>query len=142
MREDDAPCIVQIEKKTVVAPWSEQIFRDCVRVGYGCWVFEENKRIIGYGMIAVDAGEAHVLNVTITPERQRRGLGLRMMRYLIRKAKEFGADTMFLEVRVSNHAAIDMYRKLKFSEVGTRKGYYPAENDEREDALVLALSLV
>ncbi|RMD78948.1 MAG: GNAT family N-acetyltransferase, partial [Gammaproteobacteria bacterium] len=74
------------------------------------------------------------------PERRRRGHGGYLLRRLIQIAGRLGARTLFLEVRPSNAAALALYRRLGFEEVGRRRGYYPAM-EGREDALVLALAL-
>jgi ribosomal-protein-alanine N-acetyltransferase len=97
--------------------------------------------IIAYGVMSVAAGEAHLLNLTVSPEWQGQGLGRRQLRRLLTLAAEHGADAVFLEVRVSNHPAISLYRNMGFNEVGLRTGYYPGKRG-REDAMVLALSLL
>ena len=140
MTQDDAPAVFAIEELVCVAPWTEKIFRDCVAVGYYCWVFVESDNVIGYGLFSEAAKEAHVLNIAIHPNWQRQGLGLRMMKHIIQEAKNVGADSMYLEVRASNQGAIALYRDLKFTEIGIRKDYYKTE-ESREDAIVFVLSL-
>ena len=86
------------------------------------------------------ANEAHILNLCIKPERQRQGLGIRMMHHLIEQAKKLKADSVYLEVRISNQGAYRLYKNLGFKVVGKRKDYYPAKGG-REDAWVLTLTL-
>ena len=90
--------------------------------------------------MTMGVGEAHILNISVAPDEQGKGVGRRMMEILIETAKG-EAETMFLEVRPSNPGAIALYQKLGFNEIGVRKGYYPAENNGREDAIMLALEL-
>ena len=140
MTEDDLRAVMQIEAAAYDFPWSEGIFRDCLRVGYGCWIYAENNEIVAYGVISNAIGECHILNICVKPNRQGRGLGRRMLRRLLRIAAQFDADTAILEVRPSNTRAIALYLSEGFNEVGRRKAYYPA-NGGREDALILARSL-
>lgn len=141
MTQDDVPEVVAIENLNCPAPWSEKIFRDCIKVGYNCWVFVRGKKIIGFGLLSVHVNEAHVLNVSIHPKFQRQGLGLRIMRYLIRKSKEMKAEIVYLEVRESNRGARKLYENLKFVEIGVRKSYYELPPDGREDAIIFVLNL-
>lgn len=140
MTETDLPEIMQIEVAAYPFPWTEGILRDCLRVGYSCWVYEAEGVIQGYAVMSVAAGEAHILNLCVRPELQGQGLGQKVLTYIVTLARRHGADTLLLEVRPSNLAALKLYRNTGFNEVGTRKGYYPAEQG-REDALILALAL-
>ena len=140
MCEPDLAEVIGIEQTAYRFPWSNRIFRDCLRVGYSCWVFEEDHRIIGYGIISVTVGECHVLNLCISPEYQGRGFGLALLEFLMDIAREHKAETAFLEVRPSNRYGLRLYRKAGFDEVGLRKNYYPHE-DGREDAIILARNL-
>jgi len=136
----DLDRVMEIEPRAYEFPWSEGIFRDCLRVGYCCWCCEENDELLGYGVMSVAAGESHILNLTVPPEFQRQGIGCRLLKNFLQLARRHGADTLMLEVRPSNHKAISLYGKLGFNEIGVRRNYYPAK-DGREDALLLALSL-
>jgi ribosomal-protein-alanine N-acetyltransferase len=140
MRTEDIDAIMAIEERVYPAPWTAGIFADCLRVGYACWVFESDGAVVGYGVMSVGAGEAHVLNLAAHPDFQGRGLGRRMLRHLLRLARHREAAKAFLEVRPSNGRAIALYESLGFQEIGRRKGYY-RDPDGREDALVLALPL-
>ncbi|MDE2195874.1 MAG: ribosomal protein S18-alanine N-acetyltransferase [Gammaproteobacteria bacterium] len=140
MREQDLAAVMSIEQRAYEFHWSEGIFRDCLRVGYGCWVMELDGGIAGYGILSLVVGEAHLLNVCITPERQRQGYGRLLLEHFIQLAKERGASQMLLEVRPSNQAAIRLYHQRGFNEVGVRKAYYPGGKG-REDALIMGLAL-
>lgn len=141
MQEGDLEEVMAIERLAYPFPWTLGIFRDCLRVGYCCWVCTRAGRIIGYGVMSVAAGEAHILNVCVMPDLQGQGLGRRLMRRLITLAGGHGADTVFLEVRASNRKALHLYLDLGFNEIGLRRGYYPLEKGH-EDAVVMALSLM
>lgn len=141
MRSEDVDAVMAIEEVVYPHPWTGGIFRDCIRVGYSCWVFMREERLIGYGVMSAGGGEAHVLNIAIAPEAQGRGLGRRMLEHLLELGRSKGASEMLLEVRPSNTVAVGLYESMGFRRVGRRKGYYPAENGSREDALVLARDL-
>jgi len=136
----DLDAVMEIESRAYDFPWTQGIFRDCLRVGYCCWCYENDGIIQGYGVMSVAAGESHILNLTVRPELQRQGIGSRLLKHFLQLARRHGADTLMLEVRPSNRKAISLYEKLGFNEIGVRRNYYPAE-DGREDALLLALSL-
>jgi [ribosomal protein S18]-alanine N-acetyltransferase len=137
----DLQRIVEIESRAYQFPWSEGIFRDCLRVGYPAWVVEAGGCLAGYGIVSVAAGESHVLNVCVDPAWQRLGLGRRLMVQLMHCARELGAARMMLEVRPSNTAARALYEQLGFAEIGLRPAYYPSRRALREDAMVLAREL-
>jgi ribosomal-protein-alanine N-acetyltransferase len=140
MRAGDVPAVVLIERAAYQFPWSEGIFRDCLRVGYVCRVVADGEDAVGYGVMSVGAGEAHVLNLCIAEGQRCRGLGRQLLRSLLECAAAAGAAEAFLEVRPSNTTAIRLYLALGFEQVGMRRGYYQAVNG-REDAAVLKLAL-
>ncbi len=140
MHEFDVPLVVAIEHAGYQFPWSEGIFRDCLRVGYSCRVIDIGGDLAGYGIMSLGAGEAHILNVCIRDDYRCRGLGRTLMAYLIERARSAGMLEAFLEVRPSNLIASRLYHSLGFEQVGIRRGYYQAPGG-REDACVLRLIL-
>jgi len=136
----DLDTVMDIESHAYDFPWTQGIFRDCLRVGYCCWCYENDGLILGYGVMSVAAGESHILNITVRPESQRQGIGGKLMKHFLQLARRHDADTVMLEVRPSNVSAISLYEKMGFNEIGVRRNYYPAD-EGREDALLLALSL-
>lgn len=140
MRHEDIPAVMRVETTAYLHPWTEGIFRDCLQVGYCCWVLLESEEIIGHGVMSVAAGECHILNVCVHPHARRRGLGRRILRRLLSGGRSRNADTAFLEVRASNRAALGLYSLEGFCEVGIHHGYYPFE-EGREDAVIMARSL-
>lgn len=133
----DLKNVIEVEKQAYTHPWTVGIFRDCLRVGYSCWILCEEESVIGYGIVMLAAGEAHVLNLCIKPGYQRKGLGRNLLNFMVDKAAQSGADMILLEVRRSNHSAIELYLSEGFHELGVRDNYYPAETG-REDAIIFA----
>jgi [ribosomal protein S18]-alanine N-acetyltransferase len=140
MTEPDVPDVVAIERSSYQFPWSEGIFRDCLRVGYVCRVVSLRGETVGYGVMSVGAGEAHILNLCVHAEVRCRGIGRRLLAYLVDRAAASGMGEAYLEVRPSNTGAIRLYQSLGFEQVGIRRGYYQAVGG-REDAAVLKLPL-
>jgi ribosomal-protein-alanine N-acetyltransferase len=140
MRDADVPEVVAIERSSYQFPWSEGIFRDCLRVGYTCRVATHGRQVAGYGVMSVGAGEAHILNLCVGEAFRCRGLGRRLLILLVERAAAAGMKEAFLEVRPSNTAAIRLYLAHGFEQVGVRGGYYQAVGG-REDAAVLRLGL-
>lgn len=134
---EDVPRIMEIEQRIYQHPWTAGIFRDCIRVGYGCIVYEMDHTIQAYGLISIAANEAHILNICVSPDCQGQGVGKKMLYKLLDTAEEKGVDSIFLEVRKSNHVAVQLYQQEGFNRIGVRKNYYPADQG-REDALVFA----
>ena len=136
MHEADLPEVVRIERASYAFPWTEGIFRDCLRVNYFCRVIEIVPAIVGHGVMSVGAAEAHLLNICIDEGYRCRGLGGRLLKHLLRAAAAAGAAEAFLEARPSNLSAIRLYQSLGFRQIGVRRGYYQAIGG-REDAIVL-----
>ena len=141
MTNDDLGRVIDVEITSYEHPWTLGIFRDCLRVGYNCWVYEDNGSVVAYGIVMLSGAEAHVLNLCVHPDCQRRGIGRLMLNHLTQISRESGADTILLEVRQSNIIAIQLYLSADFHELGVRNGYYP-DHDGREDAIILAKSLI
>ena len=140
MSETDVSEVIAVERASYQFPWSEGIFRDCLRVGYVCRVVTADDAIIGYGVMSIGAGEAHILNLCISDSYRCRGVGRRLLSYLIERGTAAGMSEAFLEVRPSNSSAIRLYLSVGFEQVGMRRGYYQAVGG-REDAAVLKLAL-
>ena len=137
MNYPDLKQLIVVEKKAYLYPWTLGIFRDCLRTGYNSWVMTLDRKIIGYGIVMLSAGEADILNLCIDPAYQGKGLGRYLLHHLIKKSKQTDVDMVLLEVRRSNTNAQQLYLSEGFHELGVRKAYYPAENG-REDAIILA----
>jgi len=136
----DVPAMARIERDSFDAPWSaDEISRDVTAGGnvYVAVAMAGDERA-GYGEIRTVAGEAQVYNIAIAPEFRREGIGEALLRHLIDKADEDGCSLVTLEVRSSNAAAMELYKKLGFHEVGRRRGYYAKGG---EDAVLMDLDL-
>src|SRR6202042_324369 len=96
MRSTDVTDVVAIERASFQFPWSEGIFRDCLRVGYVCRVVTVSDQIIGYGVMSVGAGEAHILNLCISEFNRCRGVGRRLLNYLLERGTAAGMSEAFL----------------------------------------------
>jgi ribosomal-protein-alanine N-acetyltransferase len=140
MRPLDVADVVAIEHASYQFPWSEGIFRDCLRVGYLCRVVTVGQVLMGYGVMSTGAGEAHILNLCVGENFRCRGIGRHLMFALIERAAAAGVNEAFLEVRPSNTAAIRLYQSMGFVQLGMRRGYYQAAVG-REDAAVLRLRI-
>ena len=136
MRAADVTDVVAIERSAYQFPWSEGIFRDCLRVGYICRVMTVSRQVAAYGVMSFGAGEAHILNLCVAEVHRCHGMGRRMLESLIERAAAAGMGDAYLEVRPSNTTAIRLYLALGFEQVGVRRGYYQAASG-REDAAVL-----
>lgn len=136
MRGSDVSEVVAIERGSYQFPWSEGIFRDCLRVGYVCRVVTVSRQVMAYGVMSFGAGEAHILNLCVAEGHRCRGVGRQLLGSLIERATDAGMMDAFLEVRPSNTSAIRLYLALGFEQVGMRRGYYQAVSG-REDAAVL-----
>lgn len=141
MGAGDIARVMAMEVRAYPFPWTAGIFSDCIRSGYACWLLEEDTRLLGYGVLSVAAGEAHLLNLCIDPQAQGQGLGAYLLGKMVALARWHRAHRVFLEVRPSNTAALALYERAGFNEIGRRPNYYPAQRG-REDALVLALELL
>ncbi len=137
----DLDAVHAVEVAGYPHPWSRGIFEDCLRVGYYCRVLECGGVPAGHLIISMAAGEAHLLNLCVTPAMQGRGFGRRLLSHALHAARTLGCGRMLLEVRPSNWRALRLYQAADFEMIGRRRDYYPAGRG-REDAIVLAKTLL
>ena len=137
MTQEDIEQVMIVELEVYEFPWTERIFGDCIRVGYQCWLGLQDQLIVGHAVISVITDESHMLNLSIAGKHQGKGFGRQFVDFLVQQASMHNAETMLLEVRPSNVAAINCYNAAGFNEIGSRKNYYPAP-EGREDALLFA----
>ena len=142
MREQELDQVMAIESAIYTHPWTRGNFADSLRAGYQCCVLRSGSgpELIGYFVLMVAAGEAHLLNLSIAAPRQRAGYGSLLLREAAEHARSLGARSLFLEVRPSTRGAQALYTRFGFRKVAVRRAYYPAP-EGREDALVLTLPL-
>ena len=143
MQMHDLDEIMQIEPTIYSHPWTRGNFSDSLNSDYSGWVLERDGKMIGYALLMMIMDEAHLLNLSVTKQLQKQGLGRFLLEHMLKVAKNHQAKNMFLEVRPSNVSAIALYGKLGFCEMALRRGYYPAEQAEnsREDAILMGLAL-
>jgi [ribosomal protein S18]-alanine N-acetyltransferase len=139
----DLPVVAALEARIHAAPWSERNFRDALAAGYSARVGVCVDRIVAYGVLMLGPGEAQLLNLSVVPDARRMGLGRTLLYQFIDDARRLYADQLFLEVRVSNLAAIALYEAAGFMSIARRVAYYPPSNPGigREDALVMRCAL-
>ena len=140
MTTEDLDSVVAIENEIYPHPWTRGNFGDSLSAGYHCWIMELGGEIVGYGVVMIAAGEAHLLNLSIAAESQRRGLGRELLKFLIELARDYFVRKIYLEVRPSNLAGRRLYAGAGFAEIAMRHGYYPAQRG-REDAVIMELDL-
>ena len=140
MAERDLDEVMAIECVIYSHPWTRGNFADSLRAGYECRVLRLGAALVGYFVLMVAAGEAHLLNLSIAPAHQRSGHGSWLLGEAMGLARKLGARSLFLEVRPSNNAAQALYARFGFRKIAVRRGYYPAHAG-REDAFVFTLPL-
>ena len=135
LNESHVEAIAQLEKICFTDPWSVNSIGSEVKNPLSLWlVAMDGDNLAGYVGSQSVLGWADMMNLAVAPEYRRLGVGEKLVSELIIKLKEIQVICLTLEVRVSNEAAIHLYTKLGFSEVGRRPGYY---HNPREDALIL-----
>ena len=144
MLHADLESVLQIEQQIHAYPWTRGNFSDALDSNYVCRVYEENEEMAGYAVLMAvripGVDEAHLLTIGIATAYQRQGLGRRLLEEMLEIARGLNMRRVILEVRPSNVAALQLYRRAGFTELATRRGYYPS-GVEREDAIVMEYSL-
>lgn len=127
--------IYQLEQDCFKTPWPLEVLYEDICVNHNIYfVIKENGRVVGYAGMWMILDEAHINNICIRREFRKKGYAHRLMERLIEEAYALGADSMTLEVRVSNFRAINLYKDFDFEIEGVRKGYYA---DNKEDAFIM-----
>ena len=140
MSHEDLSLVSDIERRSYEFPWSHGVFRDCLLAGYQCVVLERNSDVAGYSVLSIAAGEAHILNICVDPDFRSMGYGEQLLDEVLFRTRTTSVREIFLEVRPSNHAALNLYRSVGFDEVGVRPSYYQAQRG-REDAVILTATV-
>jgi ribosomal-protein-alanine N-acetyltransferase len=142
MTVGDLDAIMAVEVLAYSHPWTRGNFIDSLAAGYLAEVLEAREAgLVGYFVAMPGVDELHLLNITIAPAWQNHGLGGALLDTVQDHGRVRGDEKLWLEVRQSNHRARALYRRRGFAEMGLRRGYYPASAREREDAVVMSLSL-
>lgn len=131
MQEPDLLQVTAIEKANFSVPWSLESFRESMELEHTIYlVAEEREKIIGYcGMYRV-FNEGEIVNVAVAEAYRRKKVASQLLEQLFAQSSELKVDNFFLEVRESNRPAIQLYKRLGFTEAGIRKNFYekPREN--------------
>ena len=139
MRDSDLDMVMEIERASFSTPWSSSTFRGLLqRSDASLWVAQVGGRVVGYAVVWYSFREAELGNLAVAPGWRRCGLGTQLLDWALQKARERGTERVFLEVRVGNRIAQQLYERYGFSQVGLRRRYYRAPV---EDARVMCLSL-
>ena len=138
MTLDDLDQVVAIDRVSFSLPWPERSFRFDLtdNPASRCWVAELDGKVVGMVVSWLILDEVHVATIATHPEYRRRGIARRLLAHTLQHLKEEGAQSSFLEVRASNFAAQEMYRKFGYEESGVRPRYY---KDNDEDAILMTL---
>ncbi|HLE90255.1 MAG TPA: ribosomal protein S18-alanine N-acetyltransferase [Anaerolineales bacterium] len=138
MTADDIPAVVELDKMSFSLPWPERSFRFELtdNPASRCWVAEVDGRVVGMIVVWLLVEEAHVATLATHPDLRRQGIAKKLLSHALRYLINEGAQTSFLEVRASNIAAQEMYRKFGYEESGRRRRYY---KDNDEDAILMNL---
>jgi ribosomal-protein-alanine N-acetyltransferase len=136
MRRRHVRAVLRIEQQVYPRPWSSSLFLSelALRASRAYYVARVGRELVGYAGLMMTLDEGHITTIAVDPRRHRAKIGTRLLLVLARDAIGRGATALTLEVRMSNTAAQDMYRRFRFEPVGVRKNYYQEVN---EDALVM-----
>jgi [ribosomal protein S18]-alanine N-acetyltransferase len=155
MQAADLDDVLEIESLSHLHPWTKGNFSDSLAAGHWAYCIrpQVDQAIKGsyldpavlwaYCILFPAVDELHLLNITVSPKLRKLGLASRMMAAIEGVAAQQNIPRIILEVRPSNIAAVTLYQKLGYKQIGTRKNYYPADPQlgTREDALVMAKSI-
>ena len=136
MRRRHVRAVIAIEERIFPRPWTPALYlseltQPATRRYFVALVSGE---VVGYIGCMLVVGEGHITTVGVAPEWQRRHIGMRLLHRAATEAREHGATSLTLEVRVSNLGAQELYRAFGFAPAGIRKNYYAEVN---EDGLVM-----
>ena len=142
MQQADLPEVLALEESVYPHPWSMGNFADSLSSNYEAWVLRgQDGYLLGYFLLMAIVDEAHLLNVAVSAEKQGQGLGRFLLNQAVACARGLGMESVLLEVRPSNERALAVYKRFGFAEIGRRKGYYPAHEGKREDAIVMRVAV-
>lgn len=140
MRVPDLTEVMAIERQAYPVPWTHGNFVDSLAADYPAEVLRGARaELLGYWVAMPGVDEMHLLNITVAPAWQGRGLAVAMLDRLVAECGRRGLTQLWLEVRVSNERAREVYRRYGLAEVGRRRAYYPVQQGPREDAVLMSL---
>ena len=135
MEQQHVAQVAALERLCFSQPWSEKSILEELDNPLSVWlVFVEDKQVLGYVGSQTVLGETDMMNIAVSAAHRRQGIGEALIAALIEQLKERESHCLSLEVRASNAAAIALYGKMGFHQVGRRPNYY---RNPKEDALIL-----
>ena len=141
MRVEQLDAVVAVEQRAYAHPWNRTNFLDALQSGNQAQLLVAGDVLLGYFVAMPGVDEVHLLNITVAPEYQGQGWSRVMLDALTLWARGQAAQWVWLEVRVGNLRAIQVYQAHGYKRVGQRKDYYPSGHGQREDAVVMGLCL-
>lgn len=134
----DVERVARLETESFTAPWSADTFAHLLdRPGCELWVLEDPEvGVIGYAVLWCILDQGELANLAVAGSHRRQGHGSYLLSRVMEVARDRGVERLYLEVRVSNTAAVDLYRSFGFVEVGLRSKYY---DRPVEDALMMVV---
>jgi ribosomal-protein-alanine N-acetyltransferase len=142
MRVPDLTEVMAVERVAYPVPWTHGNFVDSLAADYPAEVLRGPRaELLGYWVAMPGADEMHLLNITVVPAWQGRGLAVAMLDRLVAECRRRGLSQLWLEVRISNARAREVYARYGFAEVGKRRAYYPVVEGPREDAILMSLGI-
>lgn len=137
VQNEDLCQLARIEAEAHISPWSIGIFESSMGKHSHNYVLERKGELIGYYFTKNIAGELTLENICVAKEAQGQGMASKLMKHLLSLSKQLSAFDILLEVRESNAAAINLYKKYGFHIQGTRKNYYSTPNGSKENAILM-----
>lgn len=142
MTGSDLDAVWALECDVFPYPWSRANFADSLASSYDCWTLRDAEGVLaGYYLLMYALDEAHLLDVALARVHHGHGLGRMLLDQIGARCREQGMSSILLEVRPSNLRALAVYQRYGYEQIGRRKGYYPAEPGQREDAIVMRYTL-
>lgn len=140
----DLDSVMHVEHRANTHGWRRQTFVDCIERQHECWVVDEpftQAYTVAHAILEFGVDHAELMNISVDPSQQGRGIGRMLLEHMLHRSRTRPIETVFLDVRVSNHRAIKLYESLGFQQLSVRKDYYQHEKHGREDGYVLALQI-
>ncbi len=142
MTPRDVDAVLRVEQAAYAFPWSRVNFVDSLAASHVCQTLRDARgSVLGYFVVLPGFEEMHLLNLTVAPGEQGRGLGRFLLGAIVQLCQSCAARKLWLEVRQSNLRAQQIYERFGFQPRAVRKGYYPAALGRREDAIVMSLKI-
>jgi ribosomal-protein-alanine N-acetyltransferase len=155
MQPVDLDEVLKIESVSHIHPWTKGNFSDSLAAGHWAYCvrpqvdqvvsgsYLDPKILWAYCILFPAVDELHLLNITVSPQLRKLGIGRRMMSAIEGVSAQQKIPRIILEVRPTNTAAVTLYQTLGYEQIGVRKNYYPVDSEtgKREDALVMAKSI-